>query len=409
MVAVDVGLAVNPLGLEAQLIGGAMDGIANALTYSLPLKDGYFLEANCDNAYYTREGNVPFDVQVIVMLPTTGKPGGAGELGVAPADGGDRCAYARDRQAAHRIPDRRQPALVSPRIRRARRSRSRRPTDCNRPSRSSDADSHLHPQRQARERRLRGSVRLLWVLRDLLGVHGPKYGCGLEVCKACTSHVNGKVFNPCAVPVSQIKPGDEITTIEGLPATVGKELHPMQEAWLEYDVAQCGYCRPGQIMAAVALVKEVQASGRQITDADLDTAPQHLPLRHVSADPRGDHGRRGRHVVSGVDPGAWRPDRLGEPAHERRRGLELGLNPLVAARLVQPRLERVALCDGHVLEPQALDPSVIIRIAARSALQPRLGQRQPAFSARASARSNPAALREVSIAARKRSSWSDAG
>jgi isoquinoline 1-oxidoreductase subunit alpha len=113
-------------------------------------------------------------------------------------------------------------------------------------------------------------VRLLWVLRDLLGVHGPKYGCGLEVCKACTSHINGKAFNPCSVPVSDIQSTDEITTIEGLPATVGQELHPMQEAWLEYDVAQCGYCQPGQIMAAVALVKEVRASGRQITDADLD-------------------------------------------------------------------------------------------------------------------------------------------
>ncbi len=113
-------------------------------------------------------------------------------------------------------------------------------------------------------------VRLLWVLRDLLGVHGPKYGCGLEVCKACTSHINGKAFNPCAVPVSDIQAGDQITTIEGLPETVGKELHPMQEAWLEYDVAQCGYCQPGQIMAAVALVKEVQASGRKITEADLD-------------------------------------------------------------------------------------------------------------------------------------------
>jgi isoquinoline 1-oxidoreductase alpha subunit len=114
-------------------------------------------------------------------------------------------------------------------------------------------------------------VRLLWVLRDLLGVKGPKYGCGLEVCKACTSHINGKAFNPCSVPVGDIKPTDQITTIEGLPATVGQELHPMQEAWLEFDVAQCGYCQPGQIMAAVALVKEVRATGRQITDADLDS------------------------------------------------------------------------------------------------------------------------------------------
>jgi isoquinoline 1-oxidoreductase alpha subunit len=113
-------------------------------------------------------------------------------------------------------------------------------------------------------------VRLLWVLRDLLGVTGPKYGCGLGVCKACTSHINGKAFNPCSVPVSDIKPSDEITTIEGLAASVGQELHPMQEAWLDVDVAQCGYCQPGQIMEAVSLVKETRAAGREITDADLD-------------------------------------------------------------------------------------------------------------------------------------------
>src|SRR5580698_11081030 len=89
------------------------------------------------------------------------------------------------------------------------------------------------------------SVRVLWVLRDLLGVHGPKYGCGLDVCKACTSHINGQAFNPCAVKVSDIKPDDEITTIEGLADTVKGDLHPMQEAWLEMDVAQCGYCQPG--------------------------------------------------------------------------------------------------------------------------------------------------------------------
>ena len=113
-------------------------------------------------------------------------------------------------------------------------------------------------------------VRLLWVLRDILGVTGPKYGCGLRVCRACTSHINGKAFNPCAVPVGELQPTDRITTIEGLPATVGKELHPMQEAWLEHDVAQCGYCQPGQIMAAVALVHAKQAIGGKITEADLD-------------------------------------------------------------------------------------------------------------------------------------------
>jgi isoquinoline 1-oxidoreductase subunit alpha len=113
-------------------------------------------------------------------------------------------------------------------------------------------------------------VHLLWVLRDVLGVTGPKYGCGLGVCQACTSHINGRAFNPCTVPISNIKPSDEITTIEGLPATVGADLHPMQEAWLDVDVAQCGYCQPGQIMAAVSLVHETRAAGRGITDADLD-------------------------------------------------------------------------------------------------------------------------------------------
>jgi isoquinoline 1-oxidoreductase subunit alpha len=113
-------------------------------------------------------------------------------------------------------------------------------------------------------------VRLLWVLRDLLGVTGPKYGCGINVCKACTSHLNGKAINPCAVPVGELASSDEVTTIEGLPDTVGKPLHPMQQAWLDHDVAQCGYCQPGQIMTAVALVHRAKAEGRTITEADLD-------------------------------------------------------------------------------------------------------------------------------------------
>ncbi|MFC4496987.1 (2Fe-2S)-binding protein [Streptomyces ovatisporus] len=113
-------------------------------------------------------------------------------------------------------------------------------------------------------------VRLLWVLRDLLGVTGPKYGCGIEVCRACTSHINGKAFNPCSVPVGDIADSDEVTTIEGLPATAGGELHPMQEAWLERDVTQCGYCQPGQIMTAVAKVRQARDEGREIGDDDLD-------------------------------------------------------------------------------------------------------------------------------------------
>jgi isoquinoline 1-oxidoreductase subunit alpha len=113
------------------------------------------------------------------------------------------------------------------------------------------------------------NVRMLWVLRDVLGVTGPKYGCGINVCKACTSHYNGRAFNPCSVPVSKIGPDDEITTIEGLGDP--DNLHPMQEAWLEHDVAQCGYCQPGQIMAAVDLVHKVRAEGREVpTDEDID-------------------------------------------------------------------------------------------------------------------------------------------
>jgi isoquinoline 1-oxidoreductase alpha subunit len=113
-------------------------------------------------------------------------------------------------------------------------------------------------------------VRLLWVIRDLLGVTGPKYGCGINVCKACTSHINGKAFNPCSVPVGDIGPDDEITTIEGLADTVGSDLHPMQEAWIERDVAQCGYCQPGQIMAAVAKVRQCAEEKRKLDDAAIE-------------------------------------------------------------------------------------------------------------------------------------------
>lgn len=95
VVAVDPGLAINPLGLEAQMMGGAMDGIAKALTFSLHIQDGIPLEASWDNTYYTRQWNVPFDLQVIVMPTTTGVPGGAGELAVAPVMAAVACAYAR--------------------------------------------------------------------------------------------------------------------------------------------------------------------------------------------------------------------------------------------------------------------------------------------------------------------------
>jgi isoquinoline 1-oxidoreductase beta subunit len=93
--AVDVGLPINPLGLEAQMMGGIMDGIGQVLTYSLHLKDGYFLEGSWDDAFYTRQWNTPPNVQVVVMPPTSDDPGGAGEFAVAPSMAATACAYAR--------------------------------------------------------------------------------------------------------------------------------------------------------------------------------------------------------------------------------------------------------------------------------------------------------------------------
>jgi isoquinoline 1-oxidoreductase subunit alpha len=104
---------------------------------------------------------------------------------------------------------------------------------------------------------------MLWVLRDVLRVTGPKYGCGVGVCRACTSHLDGQAFNPCVTPVSECA-GHQVTTIEGL--ADGEVLHPVQQAWLDLDVAQCGFCQPGQIMAAVALL----ATTPNPTDADID-------------------------------------------------------------------------------------------------------------------------------------------
>lgn len=108
-----------------------------------------------------------------------------------------------------------------------------------------------------------GDLSVLWALRDKLGVTGPKYGCGINVCKACTSHLDGEAFNPCVVNLRDVQ-GREVTTIEGL--ADGDRLHPVQQAWLDQDVAQCGYCQPGQIMAAVALLSRTQNP----TDADID-------------------------------------------------------------------------------------------------------------------------------------------
>jgi isoquinoline 1-oxidoreductase subunit alpha len=96
-------------------------------------------------------------------------------------------------------------------------------------------------------------VRLLWVLRDLLGVTGPKYGCGVGVCRACTSHLDGAAFNPCVTPVAECS-GRTVTTIEGL--ADGDRLHPLQEAFWYHHGLQCGYCTPGMLLTAKAFLDE---------------------------------------------------------------------------------------------------------------------------------------------------------
>lgn len=109
---------------------------------------------------------------------------------------------------------------------------------------------------------VRPDTPLLWVLRDSIGLTGTKYGCGIAECGACTVHFDGKPMRSCQIPVSDVA-GAEITTIEGLDPA-GK--HPLQQAWMDLDVPQCGYCQAGQIMNAAALLKK----NPRPTDAEID-------------------------------------------------------------------------------------------------------------------------------------------
>ena len=118
---------------------------------------------------------------------------------------------------------------------------------------------------RSREVDVEPDMPLLWVLRDELDVKGPKFGCGIAQCGACTVHVNGEPVRSCSFPVSAAA-GKRVLTLEGL--APGGRLHPVQQAWIEHQVPQCGYCQGGQILAAVALLRKKPNP----TDRDIDEA-----------------------------------------------------------------------------------------------------------------------------------------
>ena len=108
-----------------------------------------------------------------------------------------------------------------------------------------------------------GDTPLLWVLREQLGLTGTKYACGIGTCGACTVHIDGEAVRSCVIPVAALDASQEVTTIEGLSPD---GTHPVQQAWAQLDVPQCGYCQPGMIMSTVALLNEKA----EPSDADID-------------------------------------------------------------------------------------------------------------------------------------------
>lgn len=118
---------------------------------------------------------------------------------------------------------------------------------------------------QVRDLDVEPDTPLLWALREQAGLTGTKYGCGVAQCGSCSVHVNGEVRRSCSVPVGSLKPTDKVVTIEGLAKSAS---HPVQKAWAEVDVPQCGYCQSGQIMAAAALLSKNAAP----SDAEIDAA-----------------------------------------------------------------------------------------------------------------------------------------
>ena len=148
---------------------------------------------------------------------------------------------------------------------------------------------------------------LLWVLRDHLGLVGAKFGCGIGQCGACTVHLNDAPTRSCLLPLSAVA-DQKITTIEGLASPNG-ELHPLQQAWIEHDVPQCGYCQAGQLMSAAALLKQK----KKPTDADIESAVSgnicrcgtYLRIRAAI------HSAAGNAKVAAV-VGEWTPSEAGQ-------------------------------------------------------------------------------------------------
>jgi len=123
----------------------------------------------------------------------------------------------------------------------------------------------LNVNGQVRDVEVEADTPLLWVLREQLGLTGTKYGCGVAQCGACSVHINGEVQRSCSIPVGSVPAGARIVTIEGLSSD---RSHPVQRAWAQVDVPQCGYCQSGQLMTAAALLGNKPSP----TDADIDAA-----------------------------------------------------------------------------------------------------------------------------------------
>ncbi len=290
--------------LQAQMMGGIMDGIAQALTSSLHLATGIFLEGSWDNYFYTRQWNTPLDLQVIVMPPTTE------HARAARASSASRRAWRRSRAPTRGPPatlptifpiNHDQPLGFTP-----------LPTDSADP-----AVAHRRPD----ARRTEGASPMpdhTFILngkqvgrRRATGRRAPALGAA----RPARRHRAEVRLRPCRLPslhqphqrhgvqpllgAGQRHPADRRDHHDRGPAGHGgNALHPMQQAWLDFDVAQCGYCQPGQIMAAIAKVNQAKTSGAPDRRHTARHDPQRLPLWHVRPDPRSDRRRRRQDVIA---------------------------------------------------------------------------------------------------------------